>query len=84
MRAPGFLRGRVEAERIRPAPGAVQEVGIDEGRLACSAVTHSCGVCWNCWRMSWTQSHTRRAPQDWVAVAIDKMASLAVPQTSFS
>ena len=32
MRAPGSLRGRVEAERIRPAPGAVQEVGIDEGR----------------------------------------------------
>jgi len=32
--------------------------------------------------MSWTQSHTRRAPQDWVAVAIDKMASLAVPQMS--
>jgi hypothetical protein len=25
-------RGRVEAERISPASGAVQEVGIDEGR----------------------------------------------------
>jgi hypothetical protein len=33
--------------------------------------------------MSWTQSQTRRAPQDWVSVAIDKMASLAVPQTFF-
>ena len=25
-------RGRVEAEHIRSAPGAVQKVGIDEGR----------------------------------------------------
>ena len=32
MSAPASWRGRVEAERISPASGAVQEVGIDEGR----------------------------------------------------
>ena len=32
MRAPGRWRGRVEAEHVRSASGAVQEVGIDKGR----------------------------------------------------